>query len=541
MGSERLVVAAVMILLCWTFRSAADFMAKLSEQWLLREVSLRTMTDLVRHMLSMSVAFMERNSRGDLVQAARGDVSSVQNAISLCCQSTQNVVMMISLVIASFIISPYLAFIGLVLLPIAGFPIIYLGKRMLTASKHMRWTSTILMDRIMQICIGFRVIKVYQGEPQELEQFNHTAAEYYDHTLRRTQMQALAGVALEGLAGLGVVLVVLAGGFRVLKGEMQWPALMTFLMALMQTHDPARVLAHCWANIQYNIPGADRLNELMAIKTGVVDRTDALPLRNPPRRIRFENVSFAYETDVVLRDLNLEIRAGEVIGLVGPSGSGKSSLMSLAVRFYDPTVGRITFDGVDLRDFRLDDVMAQVAIVLQDPFLFSASVRENIRYGRPGATPEEVEAAARDANIHEEVMALPDGYDTPIGPGGYGLSGGQRQRINIARALLKDVPILLLDEATSALDSVSEMKVQEALERLMVGRTTLIAAHRLSTLRHADRIVVLSHGEVEAVGPHQELLRTSPTYRVLCERQSLAGELSSLDTASEEEVVAIAS
>jgi subfamily B ATP-binding cassette protein MsbA len=428
---------------------------------------------------------------------------------------------MVSLVIASFMISPYLAFIGLVLLPIAGFPIIYLGKRMLTASKHMRWTSTILMDRIMQICIGFRVIKVYQGEAQELEQFNHTAAEFYDHTLRRTQMQALAGVALEGLAGFGVVLVVLAGGFRVLHGQMQWPALMTFLMALMQTHDPARILAHCWANVQYNIPGADRLNELMEIKTDVVDRTDALRLQNPPRRIRFENVSFAYETETVLRNLNLDIRAGEVIGLVGPSGSGKSSLMSLAVRFYDPTEGRITFDGVDLREFRLDDVMAKVAIVLQDPFLFSTSVRENIRYGRPDATPEEVEAAARDANIHDEIVALPNGYDTPIGPGGHGLSGGQRQRINIARALLKDVPILLLDEATSALDSVSEMKVQEALERLMVGRTTLIAAHRLSTLRHADRIVVLSDGEVEAVGPHAELLRTSPTYRAVCERQAL--------------------
>jgi ABC-type multidrug transport system fused ATPase/permease subunit len=182
-----------------------------------------------------------------------------------------------------------------------------------------------------------------------------------------------------------------------------------------------------------------------------------------------------------------------------------------------------------------------VAIVLQEPFLFSASVRDNIRYGRPGATPAEVEAAARAANIHEEIMALPDGYETPIGPGGHGLSGGQRQRINIARALLKDVPILLLDEATSALDSVSEMKVQEALERLMVGRTTLIAAHRLSTLRHADRIVVLSHGEIEAVGPHEELLRSSSTYRTLCERQALAGASPAMDAAPEDEIVAVAS
>jgi len=334
------------------------------------------------------------------------------------------------------------------------------------------------------------------------------------------------------------VLVVLAGGFRVLEGRMAWPSLMTFLMALMQTHEPARMLAHTYANIQYNIPGAERLNQLMAIRTEIADRSDARPLRKAPQRIRFENVSFAYEHAPVLEEINLEIRTGEVIGLVGPSGSGKSTLMNLSVRFYDPTAGRITFDGVDLREVRLQDLMRQVAIVLQEPFLFGDTVRENIRYGRPTATAAEVEAAARAAHLHDEILTLPRGYETRIGPGGHGLSGGQRQRINIARALLKDAPILLLDEATSALDSVAETKVQAAIDRLMVGRTSLIAAHRLSTLRHADRIVVLCRGRVEAIGTHHQLLDRSPTYRAMWERQSLASGLPSDDV---EPAVAIAS
>ncbi|HEU4753328.1 MAG TPA: ATP-binding cassette domain-containing protein, partial [Armatimonadota bacterium] len=260
----------------------------------------------------------------------------------------------------------------------------------------------------------------------------------------------------------------------------------------------------------------------LARKPDIEDRPGAIPLRRAPRRITVEGLSFGYGEEEVLRDVDLEIRAGEVIGIVGPSGAGKSTLMSLMVRFYDPTAGRICLDGTDLRDVRLASLYENVAAVLQTPFVFNATVRENIRYGRMTASDEEVEVAARDANLHEEILALPQGYETRLGLGGQDLSGGQRQRLNIARALLRNAPILLLDEATSSLDSVSEVRVQEAIERLMRGRTVIAIAHRLSTLRRADRIVVLREGRVEAAAPHEELLRRSPTYRTLCEHQFLA-------------------
>jgi ATP-binding cassette subfamily B protein len=275
--------------------------------------------------------------------------------------------------------------------------------------------------------------------------------------------------------------------------------------------------------VQSLTASVQRIDRLLTLEPQIRDDDDALPQEKGPRQISFDGASLVNRDRVLLDNISFTVEAGETIGVIGPSGSGKTTLLNLLVRFYDPTSGSVRFDGVDLRKIRLDDLYSQVAIVLQQPFLFAASVLENIRCGRPSATDDEVVSAARAAQIHAEILHLPSGYETRVGHGGQRLSVGQEQRINIARALLKDAPILLLDEATSALDSIAEADVQTAIDALMAGRTTFIAAHRLSTLRRASRTLVLDHGRLVGFGSHGELLESCEVYRRSWAAQKMPG------------------
>jgi subfamily B ATP-binding cassette protein MsbA len=284
-----------------------------------------------------------------------------------------------------------------------------------------------------------------------------------------------------------------------------------------------------YVEVQSTIASVKRIDEFLKTKPGIPQRPDAAPLERAPGMIAFDNVSFSYGDRQVLYDLSFAVKAGETVGIVGPSGGGKTTLMSLLVRFYDPTGGAVRFDGRDLRDLRLGDIYDQVSLVTQEPFLFTASVRENIRCGRPDATDAEVEAAARAAFIHEDILALPSGYSSEIGIGGREMSGGQRQRLTVARALLKNAPILLLDEATSALDSVAEKEVQRAIDKLMIGRTTFVIAHRLSTLRKADKLLVMEAGRCVGFDTHEALLGNCQVYKRLWEAQYLDGNGAAVD------------
>ncbi|MCY3023426.1 MAG: ATP-binding cassette domain-containing protein, partial [Planctomycetota bacterium] len=303
-------------------------------------------------------------------------------------------------------------------------------------------------------------------------------------------------------------------------------AFIIFVGALMLLRSPFMAMVSTMGEIAELLPSAERTFEVLDVKPTVLDAPNAVPCPQLKRQIVFENVSFDYGRGPVLRDLNLAVNAGEKIGIVGRTGVGKSTLLALMLRFYDPTSGRILVDGVDIRAATLRSVRAQMALVAQQSFLFHATVAENIRYGKPGATDEEVIAAAKTAMIHDEIMAQPLGYETLCGErGGELFSGGQRQRIAVARAVLRNAPILLLDEANSALDAFSERRVQEALDKLVVSRTSLIVAHRLSTLRNVDRIVVFGDGGgIEAIGTHQELLTGSPSYRLLWQEQQGGAE-----------------
>lgn len=400
-------------------------------------------------------------------------------------------------------------------------PIYLIAKRTLGRSYAVRKSGYVLFDVILQLLRGIRVIKTYRGEQEEARTAIEKGRRYFDELIEMVRVRALAQVVLESLAGLGIVTVVVVGGLDVMRGELTWPSLLALLMAVRALHGPLNNINAAYVEMRSRGAAVDRITRLLAERPDVPDAPDAAPLAAAPSVIDFENVAFAYESRTVLRDLTFRIRAGEMIGIAGPSGVGKTTLLNLFARFYDPTTGVIRFDGRDLRQYRLADVYDKLAIVTQEPFLFASSVGENIRCGRPGATEAEIEAAARAAEIHDDIRELPEGYDTQIGIGGHGLSTGQAQRVNIARALLKNAPILLLDEATSSLDSLAEAKVQRAIDRLVVGRTTLVVAHRLSTLRHADRILVLDRGRCVAFGPHAEVLASSALYRRLCETQQV--------------------
>jgi ABC-type multidrug transport system fused ATPase/permease subunit len=298
-------------------------------------------------------------------------------------------------------------------------------------------------------------------------------------------------------------------------------SLVAFLIAARAKHGPLNNTATQLLEIERNMASIERIRELLRTSPGLADRDDAVPFTGPVRSIRFENVTFHYpDSSDGVHGIDLEVHAGERIGVVGPSGSGKTTLASLVARFYDPSDGRVLLNDRDLRDYRLADHLRHLAVVTQQPFVFETTVRENIRYGRPGASDADVEEAARLAEIHDEIATLPLGYETELGAGGRGLSGGQMQRLNIARALLKNAPILILDEATSSIDSIAETRLQAAVARLLEGRTTFEIAHRLSTLRSVDRIIVLDRGRLAGIGTHEELLATCPLYRALSASQA---------------------
>ena len=379
-------------------------------------------------------------------------------------------------------------------------PLLLLARRAMHRSFTIRLGVSALYDSVLQILRGIRVIKIFGDEERQRGRIEGQARRYFAACIQIAQAESLGRMLLEAVAGLSIVLVVIAGGFQVLNGSLSWPSLLAFLMAVRSLHSPLHNVNAAFMEFQSNAASVDRIASLLEERPEIVDGAAAPAGKAGPGCIRFENVSFQYGEQATLQNITLEVRAGETLGIAGPSGAGKTTLLGLVARFFDPTEGRITWDGNDVRQLRLAGLHQAMGLVPQSPFLFSGTVTENIRAGRPEASDGEVAEAASAAEIHDEIAALPDGYQSAIGPGGRALSEGQAQRINVARALLKNAPILLLDEATSSLDSLSESKLQRAVDAAVRGRTTFVVAHRLSTLRHATRILVLQEGRCVGVG-----------------------------------------
>jgi ATP-binding cassette subfamily B protein len=373
--------------------------------------------------------------------------------------------------------------------------------------------NAVLNDNIS----GIREIKAFTREDAEAQRVSLGIDNYRRSLLYALKMMAIFQPLVDFTSSLGLLVVIYFGGMLVNDGALAVADLVAFFLYLEMLYQPIRMLSDAWERIQESLASGDRVDELLQESPEVEERPDAIRLESRPRgEIVFENVSFCYsQGDIVLENICVEIGAGQMVALVGPTGVGKSTLVSLIPRFYDPVAGTVRLDGTDTRHLELESLRQQISIVLQDVFLFHGTVRENIQFGNPEACEADIVRAARAANAHQFIRDLPNGYDTLIGERGVKLSGGQKERLSIARAVLKDAPILILDEATSSVDTETEILIQEALERLMEGKTTIIIAHRLSTVRNADKIIVLENTHIAEIGTHQELVRVDGLYNRL--------------------------
>jgi ATP-binding cassette, subfamily B, bacterial MsbA len=470
------------------------------------------------HLLRLSLGFFHRRRQGELLSRLTNDVGQSRKSLRLIFgDMVQEPLMLAGAVAAGFATNWRLALMIFFAFPLLIYPILRFGQKIKRYARKRQTKRADVTNVMVQMLSGVRIVKAFRMEEHEEGRLREANRQLLKKSLKVARTRALSETILEVFNHIGAVVIMLAGGYFVLHNlfEITVADLVTFSAILTRMYKPLKGLTKAYNRIQDSLPGIERVLELLDIEPEIEDRPDAIPLGKPAKAITFENVSFAYDEESVLRDISVEIPVGSIVALVGPTGAGKSTLTDLVARYYDPGEGRILIDDVDLRAFAVESLLSRIAVVTQEPFLFHATIRENILYGRPDADQEEVEAAARAAFVHGEILEQPDGYDTVVGDRGARLSGGQRQRVTIARAILKDADILILDEATSSLDSRSEGEVQEALGSLMSGRTTFVVAHRLSTIRNADMILVLDRGRIVESGSHDDLVEKNGLYATL--------------------------
>lgn len=518
---QSLVFGATVIYAIWLLRAGGSSASEMLSARLADSVEIAAIKRVLSKLLTLSVRFFDKNRQEDIVLAAYHDLKSLRNITLAIGELFMHGSRLAGLIVVAFLMSPKLAAIGFVLGPLGLLPAQWYGRRLIQAAVRQREAISALSTSFIEIAGAIRLIKANRGEARVLGAATTNAEAYREYMHTSTRARATSRFLFEAVTGLGLVLVLTIGGRDVASGALTWQSLLSLLVAVVAVYSPMLGLLNVYANVQSNLATLDRVNHILRSVPEIADAPDARRLTAPPSRIELRNVSFTYGGRQALRGVSAVIHRGETIGIVGPSGAGKSTLISLLLRFYDPTAGAILFDDMDLRQLRHADIMDACALVQQDSLLLGGTIADNIRFGRPGATMDEVIEAGRAANLHSEVMEMERGYDTLIGrgPAARGLSGGQRQRVCIAAALLKNAPILLLDEATSSLDSVSEEAVQVAIDRLMQGRTTFVIAHRLSTLRNADRIMVLDQGRLVGFDTHEQLLVDCSTYRTLWSAQ----------------------
>lgn len=419
-----------------------------------------------------------------------------------------------------------LAFVSLSVVPFLFVWIRWSARFIRPGAERTRLLESRMSARLHESFAAIRLVKSFGREPYEGRRFSGAAEEAMRARVGLSSRQAVFSSVVGALTVLGTSLVILAGGLLVLRNELSVGDLLVALAYLGFVYGPLSGIANTSGTLQEAFASASRVREALAIAPEVREPADAVDVARLTGRVEFRSVSFAYDGQPILHDISFSVEPGEFVAIVGPSGSGKTTMVSLLPRFYEADRGEVLIDGVDVKRYRLAALREQIAIVLQEAVVLSGSIRDNLRYGRLEATDEEIERAARAANAHEFIAALPNGYDTELGYAGSGISGGQRQRLSMARAFLKDAPILILDEPTAALDTVSERLVIDALRRLHAGRTTFVIAHRLSTVRDADRILVIDAGRLVAQGTHDTLMSGSGLYRSLAAQFSSAGDTS---------------
>jgi subfamily B ATP-binding cassette protein MsbA len=487
-------------------------------QWLIADVRQQ----LFIHIVRLPIRFHDANSSGRLMARVVSDVNEMANAIpSVLKDMFQQGLSFLVLISVAFYRNWELASVLLVLLPLSSYVLIRVGKRIRKLSTRGQESIGSMASVLKEAFTGIKIVKAYGQEVKESERFSLMNRAYRRVQVKSSQASAISSPMLEVIGACGVAFIIWYGGGLVIDGEMKSGEFFSFLAALFMAYAPIRKMSGANAGIQRALAGGKRVFSVLDLDSELSKDEGKHTLPLITRQLEFSNVSFSYEgaNEPSLDRVNLTVRVGEVVALVGASGSGKTTLVSLVPRFYRPTDGHVSIDGMDIRLVDRSSLRRQIGIVSQETVLFDDLIRNNIAYGRPDATEEQIIEAARAAYAWEFIERLPQGLDTFVGENGLKLSGGQRQRLAIARAILRDPPILILDEATSALDSESEKLVQQALANLMKGRTTLVIAHRLSTVQHADRLVVMQRGHIEEMGTHAELLQKGGLYTRLYQTQ----------------------
>ncbi|WP_419798560.1 MAG: ABC transporter ATP-binding protein [Terasakiella sp.] len=502
------------IVFVFVAKGLAQYGQTVAMSWL----GLRIITDLqVRlydHLMGLDLAYFHANPSGTLVSRFTNDVLLMRaTATKVLTSAGKDSTLLIGMIIVMVSTNWQLALLALVVFPVTIGPVLKIGKRIRKVTVNTQVQIGQLVTLLTQTLAGIRHVKAYRMEKYERTRVRDLTEVVRKLVFKAERTKALNSPIMEGVAGFAIALIIVYGGYQVIEGVKTPGDFFAFIGAAFMVYEPAKRLAHLNSEMQGGLAGAERLYRLLEVDSTINDVANAKRISVQGGDIRFENVDFSYEEEkTALRKLTLHVPAGKTVALVGPSGAGKSTVLNLVPRFYDVNAGTVCIDGQDVREVSIASLRKACALVSQEIVLFDDTIRANILYGRMDASEEDVVKAAKNAAAHEFIMELPDGYDTMVGEGGLKLSGGQRQRISIARAMLKNAPILLLDEATSALDTESERKVQAALHELMKDRTTLVIAHRLSTVVDADLIYVIDRGRVVEQGNHQQLVDMDGIY-----------------------------
>ena len=513
-NKEFLLPISIAVLVTFAIKGFANYAQSVIMHYVGQRIITDTQHRLYGHLTRMDLSFFHQTPTGSLISRFTVDISMMRAAVSNALTGIgKDFLTLIFLVGVMFIQDRYLAVIAFVVFPVAILPIVKLGQRIrkvTVSTQEEIGQFTTLLEQTIQ---GARVVKAYRMEEYEKGRFRKFAEQVFQLVYKSARIRSMASPIMETLGGVAVALVIFYGGFRVIEESMNPGAFFSFITALLLAYEPMKRLANLNASLQEGLASAQRLFDLFDTKPNIIDKPDAATLKIKGGNIVLNQVNFSYiPKHPVINGVSLSVPAGKLVALVGPSGAGKSTILNLIPRFYEVDSGIIKIDGIDVQDATLDSLRRNIALVSQEIILFDDTVRANIAYGRPDASEKEITQAAKNATAHDFIEAMSNGYDTYVGERGTKVSGGQRQRLAIARAMLKNAPILLLDEATSSLDAESEREVQAALMELMKGRTTLVIAHRLSTVIEADLIHVIDNGKLVESGNHPELLSKNGTY-----------------------------
>jgi len=522
--SQMLVLIPAAIVAVFAIKAISAYGSGYLLSYVGQDIIRRMRNRLYNHIQDLPLAFFQREKTGDLMSRITNDVAIISSMFSSAVTgSVRDGFAIIGLIAVTFVQIPELAVFTFIIFPIAGYPLFYFGRKIRRVRLGVQGAWADLNSFLHETLTGTKIVKAFSMEDHERKRFEQKSRRIFRLEMKENKVREMSTPLMELLGGLGIGFILWYGGRHVIAGTYSFGTFMSFLTAVGLMYQPLKKISRLNNAVQRGMAAIERIYDILERESDILEAASPVDIPTGSHRLVFENVSFKYDRNLVLKNINIKVEAGEIIALVGMSGGGKTSLVNLIPRFYDPSQGAVLIDGVDIRQISIAMLRSQIAIVTQEPILFNDTVRNNIAYGRADASEQQIVAAAKSAYAYEFIRAFPEEFDTSIGELGGKLSGGQKQRICIARALLKDAPILILDEATSSLDSEAESLVQKALGNLMKGRTTFVIAHRLSTIGNADRIIVLVDGRILEEGKHEQLMALKREYFKLYQMQFADG------------------